>query len=208
MTPTPLTTRIRAQWRLKLLLSLVLTNGFTAAYFLLQRHPLFPVTVLGPGALERRIPFLPGAVYLYESLWLILPVAPWLMTTRAELRRYSACFLFISLVAFAVFFFFPTSFTRPRDPQGINAVYAALIRLDRDLNALPSLHVALAVFSGACCQELFRAGGAGPRLRGLLWVWVAAIAASTLLTRQHGLLDALAGGLLGLGGYALFYRRA
>ena len=71
--------RLRSNLWLKLLLGAVLTGAIWGTYLFLQRHVLFPVTAMPATALNRMIPFASGTVYLYESLWLLMPIAPWLM---------------------------------------------------------------------------------------------------------------------------------
>lgn len=199
--------RIKTNLPLKIALSSGLTIGFCIIYILLQRYPMFPVTEMKITWVDRRIPFLPSTVYLYESLWLLTPVAPWLMESREDLVNYSKSLIAISLVGFCIFFFFPTASPRPKDLHDINALYGALIRFENELNAFPSLHVALAFLSGASCHDIFRDGKWPGWLRWIVWVWVMAVAASTLLTKQHVFIDAVAGGILGFGGY-IIYRHA
>ena len=200
-------TRIKSNVRLKIALSSGLTIGFCVIYVLLQRHPLFPITEMKITWVDRMIPFLPGSVYLYESLWLLIPVAPWLMESKDDLVSYSKSLVVISLVGFCIFFFYPTSSPRPRDLHNINVVYGALIRVENELNAFPSLHVALAFLSGASCHGIFRPGKWPKRLRWIVWIWVMGVVASTLLTKQHVFIDIVAGGMLGFGGYTIFCRR-
>ena len=206
MNADEIASRVRSNLRLKLALSAVLTSGIWTTYLFLQRHVLFPVTAMHPTALDRMIPFAPGTVYLYESLWLIMPIAPWLMMSREELIRYTQGLLLVSLIGFAVFVLYPASSPRPQGGHDLNALYRAMIRVDNELNALPSLHAAFAVFHGACCHALFNRGVWHQRIRLLIWLWVAGIVASTLLTKQHVVVDVAAGVVLGLGGYALCCR--
>lgn len=195
--------RLMVEWRRKLLLSVVMTGGFAGGYFWLEYHPLFPVTRMESSWLDRLIPFLPGAVYLYESLWVIMPIAPWLMTSRSELHRYVRSLLFVTFIGFGIFLLFPTSCPRPKDFEFANALYRTLVSIDNDGNAFPSLHSALAVLSAACCRSVFPDGASGRCLRLFMWVWAGGIVASTLLTKQHVAVDAVAGVVLGLGGYAV-----
>lgn len=198
--------RVRTLLRQKLLLSVVLTGGIFGAYLLLQRNTFFPTTVLQPTGIDRLMPFVPSAVYLYESIWLLFPVAPWLMTSEAELNRYTKGLVSISLVAFALFFFFPTAVPRPKGSQEFNYLYATLVQIDRASNALPSLHCAFAVFHGLCCQWVLSSGRWAGKIKWMVWFWVVGIVVSTLLTKQHILLDAAAGIALGIAGYSVFFR--
>lgn len=198
--------RIRSNLKLKVALSVGLTVGIWGLYLCLQRHPLFAVTPLAGVWVDRSIPFLPGAVYLYESIWLLMPIAPWLMKSREELLGYSKGIALVAAASFAVFFFYPTSCPRPQGLPTDSLLYEALIKIDNELNAWPSLHAAFAVFHGACCQAVFSAARGCGTIRWLVWVWALGIVVATLLTKQHILFDALAGAALGFAGYALCCR--
>ena len=198
--------RLRSNWRYKITLSVALTFLIWTAYLLLQRHPFFQVTMLQPAGLDRMIPFVPGAVYLYESIWLLMPVAPWLMKSKAELNGYTKGLMAVSLTGFVIFFFHPTSCPRPNEVYDVNFLYGALIQVDRESNAFPSLHSALAVFHGACCQAVFSAWPWHRRIRWFVWAWVLGIIVSTLLTKQHMFVDAVAGAAAGFVGYLVFCR--
>jgi membrane-associated phospholipid phosphatase len=197
--------RLATGLRRKIVLSVLLTGGILAAYLALQLHPLFSVTVMKPGWVDRIVPFVPGGVYLYESLWLMMPIAPWLMTSRRELDRYAGALISIAATAFLIFLFHPTAISRPEYPQGANAVYGLLMRMDNELNAFPSLHSAFAVFHAACCHAVFSTSSWHKGLPWLFWVWAFAIIASTLLTKQHVFADAIAGAILGIGFYFAFH---
>jgi membrane-associated phospholipid phosphatase len=198
--------RIRANMGQKIVLSFALSIYFCAAYYLLQRHPIFPVTAIKAIWLDRVIPFVPGTVYLYESIWLLTPIAPWLMKSKAELTGYTQGLMTVSLMGFVVFFLHPTFCPRPNDVHDVNFLYAALIRVDWESNAFPSLHSALAVFHGACCQAVFSTGPWHRRIRWFVWVWVLGIVVSTLLTKQHVFVDSVAGVAVGFMGYLVFCR--
>jgi membrane-associated phospholipid phosphatase len=198
--------RIRSNWKYKTMLSVVLTFFVWAAYLLLQWHPLFRVTILQPSSLDRMIPFVPSTVYLYESLLILMPIAPWLMKSKAELNQYTKGLLAVSLAAFVFFFIFPTAIIRSKDLQHTNFLYRTLTQIDGESNVFPSLHSAFAVFHAACCCVVFRIGTGRNGIRWFFQVWALAIIAATLLTKQHIVLDAVAGAALGFAGFAFFYR--
>jgi hypothetical protein len=204
MNASEMARRIRSNLGFKLVLGLVLTVGVWGLYMLLQRHPVFPVTTMQPGGLDQMIPFAPGTVYLYESIWFLVPIAPWLMLSRTDLLRYTAGLGLISLVAFSVFVLFPTASPRPHAVHDVNALYRALVQVDNELNAFPSLHAAFAIFHAACCQAVFDRADRHRPIRLIIWLWATGIVASTLLTKQHVVIDAVAGTALGLGGYIVF----
>jgi membrane-associated phospholipid phosphatase len=199
--------RLATNLRRKIVLGVLLTVGIWTAYLVLQRYPLFPVTAMEAGWVDRIVPFMPGGVYVYESLWLMMPVAPWLMTSRQELDRYTAALVSIALTAFLIFLFHPTAISRPKDPQNVNALYGLLMRTDNELNAFPSLHSAFAVFHAACCHAVFSTEPRHKGIRRFFWAWAFAIVASTLLTKQHVFADAVAGAALGIGFYLAICHR-
>lgn len=198
--------RIKSNWELKLVLGFWVTLGFVAIYVLLARYPLFSITQVKVTWMDRKVPFVPGAVYLYMSLWLMMPLSFWMMRSKEELSRYCYGFLTISIIGFGIFFLYPTACPRPKDLHIMNRAYATLIRLDNELNAFPSLHAALAIFCGSCCNALCRTDNWHSWTRWVIWAWVFGIVASTLLTKQHALIDAAAGVILGFGIYALCWR--
>lgn len=198
--------RIKLNWTLKFMLGAGLCVMFAALYLLPQHYPVFPATVMPLLWIDSKIPFMPDSVYLYESLYLIMPVAPWLMTTKAELRRYSKGIILMTFIGFCFFFFTPTLVLRPTDAQDANGLYRLLIQLDNPLNAFPSLHTAFALFHAACCHVIFSTSSKSRVLQGFFWLWAVGIMISTLLTKQHVFVDALGGAILGLGSFALFCR--
>ena len=69
--------------------------------------------------------------------------------------------------------------------------------LDAAGNACPSLHVATAVFSAIWLHFTLSRFTAPRWLLALNWAWCTGIAYSTVATRQHVVVDVLAGLLLG-----------
>jgi membrane-associated phospholipid phosphatase len=197
---------LQAQWRFKVALSTVLPVLFWTGYLLAQRYPLGVVRPAPSLAVDAWIPFLPAAVYLYESLWLLQSVAPWLMRDRHELWIYCRGLLMILAVALSIFIVWPTASPRPECTESVNALYRALIQVDLDLNAFPSLHVSFALYSALGCRLVFAGLRFRPGLMVLIWVWTAGILVATVLTKQHTVLDVAAGALLGWVGYALYLR--
>jgi len=198
--------RLTANWVYKIVLGSGLTAMFAVLYFLPQRYPILPATVLQPTRVEQLIPFMPNTVYLYESIWLLIPIAPWLMKTKSELIQYSKGLLLMSGIGCCFFFFYPTMSPRPINIQDANMFYRKLVAIDSQLNALPSLHAAYAVFHAACCHVTFAAGANHKVLQAIFWTWALAILFSTLLTRQHVVIDLVAGAVLGLCSFAIFCR--
>ena len=139
--------RLNALGWSKLLLALALNLWLTVPYFVLQRWPLFPAVSLPGGSLENAIPFTPELAWLYLSIYLLVPIAPLLLDSPAELRRYSQGIRLIGLVSNLAFLLMPTQIIRPGPPNSANWLYDMVMSADGVTNACPSLHASLAVFS-------------------------------------------------------------
>jgi membrane-associated phospholipid phosphatase len=201
MTMGEVISRARANLVLKVGLSVGLTLLFAVCYVLPQRVPVFPATAMRETWLDRAIPFEPGAIYVYESLLLLMPIAPWMMRSADRLKRYSLGLAAMDLIGAAFFVLLPTSVPRPQVSHDAHTLYGLVVALDANLNAFPSLHAAYALFHGAWCQGMF-CTGKGRASRVFFWCWAWGIVVSTLLVKQHVVIDCVGGVVLGLGGYA------
>jgi membrane-associated phospholipid phosphatase len=153
---------------------------------------------------ELGVPFVPAAVLLYLSIYLLFFLAPFVLRTRGELRALAVTQAAVILVAGLCFLLFPGELLFPPAPD--LGAWSGLVgfakRVALDHNLAPSLHVALSVVCVAVYAR--RAGFAG---RALLWLWAAAVGASTLLLHQHYLVDVVTGFALGLAGVRGVYDR-
>ena len=188
----------RANWRLKAALSAGLTVFFCVPYFTLQHLTLFPARTLPLSALDRAIGFDPRWVWVYQSVYLLLAIVPWMVPTRSELRRYARGFLLLSGVGFAFFLLLPVRGPRP-DVEAANLMFRALQWYDRPLNCFPSLHVGLAAYTVLFAARLSRGRmtvSARRSVVSLAWLWTTLIAYAAVATRQHYAIDLPAGTLL------------
>lgn len=145
-------------------------------------------------AWERGIPLVPGAIWLYLTVFLVFWVPLFVMdrdAMRALMRRY----VVVTLAAGAVFLIFPTAVALDRATGA--AAYGALYAFDAPYNAAPSLHVAYSVMMLGASARFAR----GWWRWGLL-AWLALVVVSTWLTHQHQLVDIASGAALGWAGLA------
>jgi len=193
--------RIKAEWRAKLLLLVVLWLAFGVPYLMVQRFPIRTPIRFAWTPLDTWIGFHPAWVFVYQSAYLLIPIAPFLAVRRADLWIYTRGFLLMTALAIGIFLLFPVEGPRPAQVP-TDGVFGMLMTYDRPLNAFPSLHVGLVVHSLAFGWALTRASRFGVFAQaalGLGLAWAVLIAYSTLATKQHYLIDLPAGAILGWG---------
>ncbi|HWH81666.1 MAG TPA: phosphatase PAP2 family protein [Burkholderiaceae bacterium] len=197
----PWTADLWLRMRRLFLLKLVGTSAFTwlffVAYFQLLRHPVNPVVVLPLTALDHWIPFQPAALPAYLSLWLYVGVAPGLQLRFRELVVYGLWIGALCVSGLAIFYAWPTAIPALAAADLGHSGFRMLQSVDAAGNACPSMHVAVAIFTALRLDPLLRDARAPLVLRLINLAWFAAIAWSTLATKQHVVLDVAAGALLG-----------
>lgn len=144
--------------------------------------------------LDRQVPFVPAFIFVYAAyyLWLGLPLV--IARSRDQFYRAVTALLLMQVLALFVFVAYPTHIDRP-DVLG-TGVAAWLVRqlyaIDRGFNLLPSLHVAHAIFVAGFARAVV------PRWFPVVALGSALISASTVLVKQHYVLDIPAGAMLAL----------
>jgi hypothetical protein len=184
-------------WPVKMIGTAAGMAAFFMAYFWLLQHPQFAVTIMPLTVVDHWIAFEPLALPLYFSLWFQVSLVPALMMDRRELISCGLAWLALSIVGLAIFLFWPTAVPVPDIDWSQHPSMAFLKSADAAGNACPSLHVAFAVFSMFCLNRLVQDLGAGRSAAILNGVWGFGILYSTLATRQHVVVDVLAGAALG-----------
>lgn len=150
---------------------------------------------------ELAIPLIPWTLWIYLSMFLLFCL-PLFTLPRPRVRGEALGAIVGLLVSAALWLIFPGQLGFERVlPPGYETMYGVLFALDRPHNLAPSLHV---VFSTLVVLACGRDAPRGARLG--LWLWLAAIAASTVLTHQHHLLDVAAGFVVAFASRALALR--
>jgi len=156
-------------------------------------------------AWDRAIPLVPAFIWPYEACYALPLVALWLFRDWHRFNVGLLAILLASLCAFAVYLLVPVAFPRPVLGTGVPAqLLAAEFAADFSpgANKLPSLHVAISWI------VLFAVWGqARHRAVNLLALGlVSAITASTLLVKQHLLLDVVTAVPLAAAAFAIAHR--
>lgn len=198
--------RWASEWRLKLALGGLLTAAFWVFYAWTGRRPAAHVVVVPALAIDRALPLVPAAAWIYVSQFLTTPIVLYLAASRRAVLGVAGGVSLMASVSFLVYFLVPTCVEREVASGVTNAAYRLVIGGDVPRNACPSLHAGFAVFLSACAWAL--SGGLAHRWAGLVifWLWTLAVLVSTIVIRQHVVIDLAAGGLLGAVCFCVIYR--
>ena len=155
-------------------------------------------------ALDRMIGVQPAWAVVYLSLYVFVIILPMVVLRDRELfRRAMLGYLAVMLTAYAGFLLYPTMAPRTDavDGTGFSARMLGLIySLDAPYNCFPSLHVAYSFVAAFACFRVHRQVGIAAT------AWAALIAVATVFTKQHYVVDVLAGAAMGVAAYVLFLR--
>jgi len=172
-------------------------------YFAIQRHPLFPPTVVPLTPLDRSLPFWDPAIWLYLSLYFLLALPLVLARGRQNLYQMAFGFGWILTVSHLIFLVWPTAVPAPTPAVEVTSPMMRLVlAADSNGNALPSLHASLAVYCALCTAQLLN----NRKTKAAIWFWTLLVLLSTWLAKRHVALDLGAGLALGLAAYAALFR--
>ncbi|MEO8164443.1 MAG: phosphatase PAP2 family protein [Betaproteobacteria bacterium] len=171
--------------------------AFFVVYFWVLNHRFFDAFEIPLTPLDRWIAFQPAALVIYYSLWLYVSLPLALLTRTQELARFGAGALTLTAAGMVIFIVWPTTTPAFQIDWSQHPAFIFLKDFDASGNACPSLHVAFAIFAAVWLQRLLREMRAGLAIEIANAVWCAAIVYSTLATRQHVVIDVVAGAALG-----------
>jgi len=155
-------------------------------------------------ALDRAVPLQPVWALVYGALYLWLILLPVFVVRQEEqIRRTVLAYLTVWIAAYVCFLTYPTVAPRPAEVLGEGfAVWGLrfLYGADPPYNCFPSLHVAHSFVSALTSWRVHR----GVRIVATLCASLVGL--STLYTKQHYVLDVIAGIVLASVAYAVFLR--
>lgn len=162
-------------------------------------------TVHAPAiALDRALPLEPSWMFVYGSMYIFLLLPLLVVRDRDLFRRALQSYLFVLLVAYLGFIAYPTISPRPPAVAGDGfAVWALRLNyaLDTRYNCFPCLHVAHSFVSALAAYRVHKR--VGVTAAG----WAVLVGVSTLFTKQHYVVDVIAGTLMAAIAYVLFLGR-
>jgi membrane-associated phospholipid phosphatase len=163
--------------------------AFCMLYLGAAELPLGVPTTLSASPLDESIPRLPWTVWIYLSQFPFLGFVYWRAFGTVAWTRNLRGMLAATVVSVSVFVLWPTRIVRETVDADLATTLAfnALYGTDPATNCVPSLHVSLALLGvlGFWPER--------PRLAGACLGWATLIAVSTLTTKQHYLVDVVAG---------------
>lgn len=152
--------------------------------------------------LDHAMPLWPAWIAVYGSLYMCAFLLPLVVVRGRELFRQSLkAYLFVMLVSYVGFWLYPT--VAPLTEKTIVTGFAEwslqlFYDIDQPYGCFPSLHVAYSFVGALACYRMHRGVGVAASL------WSVLIGLSTVYTKQHFVVDAIAGGILGIAAYWLF----
>lgn len=189
----------------------MVTRAWLAAAFTFLMPMYFVIgqaTAAGPHyqpfiALDHLMPVSPRWMLVYGSLYMCGFLMPLVVVRGHELFRQSMkAYLFVMLVSYVGFMLYPT--VAPHQPFVIDGFASWSLQLfydiDQPYGCFPSLHVAYSFVGATACYRMHRGVG-----RAAV-AWASLIGVSTVYTKQHFVVDAIAGAMVGLAAYAIFLR--
>jgi membrane-associated phospholipid phosphatase len=158
--------------------------------------------------LDDYVPFLPVFAIPYVAWYAVQAfTACYCFFKDTEVfRKFVGYILFVYAIAISVYLFYPTAIDFRPEVTGkdiFSRIVGLVYGMDNPTNVLPSLHVLVAV---GCAFAQCRAKHLGKPLLCVFW-WLIAlfVCASTVLVKQHSVLDILGAIPVCVAGYVLFF---
>lgn len=178
-----------------------------AVLYLGSNHfPLRPAQLLPMTSWDLAIPFLPWTVWIYASEIFLYFAVYIFSRDLVNANKYLYSIFFLQTSSVIIFWLWPTVYPREQFPIPPNtALWTAdalrdLRNVDTPVNCLPSLHVSSCFLSSFVYLDEQREKFA------FFLIWSIAIAGSTLTTKQHYLIDVIAGIGMAVVVYLIFHR--
>jgi membrane-associated phospholipid phosphatase len=175
-------------------------------YIISNRYQFSAPRLLPMSSIDLAIPFVPETVWIYLSEYVFFIAVYVNCKDMANANKYIYSFFALQFVSVLIFVLWPTTF--PRDlyplPADLDALtyfaFHTLRQSDTPANCLPSLHVSSVYLSAYIFLDDQR------KKFPLFLVWGTLIALSTLPTKQHYLVDIVAGFAMSIVFYWIFHR--
>ncbi len=192
---------VRKYWQefLTVLMFIVWSGGFLAISWIVDMEDTHQLAL----SIDDKIPLIPEFSLIYLGLFPVFFMPFLLIKDDEYFKIFTSAYLMVMIIAYTVFALFPVSIERPVvevvdfSTWVLNLIYAC----DRPVNLFPSTHVAMTMMAALTIWEI-------NRLYGLVaLIYAAAIAASTLFTKQHYFADVVIAVVLTFAIYYVFFKQ-
>lgn len=160
--------------------------------------------------LDDYVPFLPIFAIPYVAWYVVQASTAWycFRKDRKVFRKLVGYILFVYAVAISVYILYPTAIDFRPEITGkdiFSKIVGTIYGMDNPTNVFPSLHVLVAV---GCAFAQCSAKKLGKPILCILW-WLIALSVciSTVLIKQHSVLDIFAAIPVCCAGWFLFFRK-
>ncbi len=189
-----------AQTLLALLMFVIWAAGYFLIAYLTEEQATHTLPTL---VWEREVPLRPEFVFVYLTIYPTF-LLPFLFVHQKDFfRLFSFAYITVMCICYGVYLFYPVSLSRP--PLTVNSfstwALSIVYRADRPWNCFPSMHVAMSLMAALTILEVHRVRGVLTLLLTFL------IALSTILIKQHYILDVVSAMMLTATIYFVFIRR-
>ena len=145
--------------------------------------------------IDARIPFIPMAILPYLSFFLLLPWTLFVFLAERErlYREMAYSIMSACAVSYTVYFVYQTTIIRPNVASLglINELVSLVYLIDPPYSCFPSLHTSISTILAVYWLR------SPSRVKYFVLPWALVIIMSTLMTKQHHLLDVIGGIALG-----------
>jgi membrane-associated phospholipid phosphatase len=181
---------------IRLTVMICILFGWLAIYFFVNRLQVDPERRLDLGLdIDRKISFVPLFALVYFSTYVFIAQPFFILTDIRQFTWMAVSFVGISVVSSLIHATVPSKIERVEqiNRRGVSGRMLGLFQQTcRPYGNFPSMHVGLSV---PVVAANYISGG--PQAGTLMLIWAVLIALSTLFTKQHYILDVLAGILAG-----------
>ena len=178
----------------------------TLLYMTANHFPILTPRHLPLWWVDRAIPLIPETIWIYVSEYLFFIAIYVSAKDMVNTNKYLYSVFALQFFSVLIFWFWPTVYPReffplPEDIDALTFFMFTWIRtIDAPTNCCPSLHVSSVFLSTFIFLDEQR------KKFPFFFLWGTAIAASTLPTKQHYLVDVITGFLLAVIFYWIFHR--
>jgi len=181
--------------------------SFAALLYITSNHfKIFEPFLLKMSFFDQIIPFIPETVWIYVTEYFLF-ISVYLFTKDLDnTNKYLYSFMGLQTFSVLIFWIFPTTFPRHLYPLSENLdpltyfLFTQLRALDNPSNCLPSLHIS------SCYLSAFVFLDEQKEKFIFYFLWASLIGLSTLTTKQHYIIDVVAGFACAVLFYWIFHR--